>query len=67
MGDLVRKGKGQRVEGAVGSLIAVGVDRGGGLDPIKARRRQKIVYLVLVTLWSPDSSTREHRDKEVTT
>jgi len=24
-------------------------------------------YLVLVTLWSPDSSTREHRDKEVTT
>ena len=34
MGDLVRKGKGQRVEGAVGSLIAVGVDRGGGLDPL---------------------------------
>jgi hypothetical protein len=36
------------------------------LDPVKARRREKF-YLVLVTLWSPDSSTREHRDKEVTT
>ena len=56
-----------RVEGAVGSVIAVGVDRGVVLDPVKARRRRKIVYLVLVTLWSPDSSTREHRDKEVTT
>jgi hypothetical protein len=47
------------VERVVGSVIvAVGVDRGVFLDP---------VYLVLVTLWSPDLSTREHRDKEVTT
>ena len=68
MGDLVRKEKNPAcVEGADGSVIAIGVDRGGVLDPVKACRRRKIVYLVLVTLWSPDSSTREHRDKEVTT
>jgi hypothetical protein len=36
-----RGGRPARVEGAVGSVIAVGVDRGVVLDPVKARRRQK--------------------------
>ncbi len=48
-------------KGQLEAQIAVGVDWG------ESQPSQQKFFLVLVTLWSPDLSTREHRHKEVTT
>lgn len=46
--------------------ISPSASMGEGLDR-RSPPQAKIFIWLLVTLWSPDSSTRRHRDKEVTT